>query len=135
MRLSKSLLIGTHFVAATIGALFVVGWAYLPFGVKTSCTQQKSDISANGLGDVLAIRHSLCGGVVFSSTDEILLKTHLSQRYETVLSFEHGDSEPALKWVSDKEILVSVRRPGEVYKQIENIHGIKVKFDVLNHPV
>jgi hypothetical protein len=130
MRVLRYLLI----LMAGVSILYVGRWilvATLLFSASHDCSQTQRDVAINSAGDTLAIHDTVCEGILFSQMEEVLLRTHASERYKTMLSFEVDGTAAKVGWASDKRASIVVHRPGKIYRYVKRWNGIQIDMLVL----
>ena len=72
----------------------------------------------------------VCGGIAFSATTFLAIRSEQSNQQTTFFSYGGGSSDPRLKWVSDSVLVVELSDVSEVYTQADHVGDVQIRYQI-----
>jgi hypothetical protein len=118
-------------VAGILAVLFGGGvyvysqFASIPYG----CAEQSETVSQTGKYRI-EITQKACGGIAFSDTTFLALRSEQNDQPTTFFSYGGGSSRPTLNWASDNVLIVELPDVSEIYTQADYVGDVQIRYQI-----
>lgn len=120
-------------ILVIILAVVLVGGAYiysqLPPREAYQCAEQSEPISQTGKYRI-EMTQKVCGGIAFSDTTFLAIRSEQSNQQTTFFSYGGGSSAPRLEWASDNVLVVELSDVGEIYTQADHVGDVRIRYQI-----
>ena len=72
----------------------------------------------------------VCGGIAFSDTISLGIRSEQSDQQTTFFSYGRGSSGPRLKWASDNVLVVELSDVSEIYTQADHVGDVQMRYQI-----
>jgi len=72
----------------------------------------------------------VCGGIAFSNTILLVIRSEDSNQQTTFFSYGPGSSDPKLKWTSDNVLVVELSDVREIYTQADHVGDVQIRYQI-----
>src|SRR5262245_38509260 len=114
-------------------AVVLVAGAYiysqLPLRDAYQCAEQSEPISQTGKYRI-EMTQKICGGIAFSDTTFLAIRSEQSDQQTTFFSFGRKCSDPRLKWASDNVLIVELSDVSEIYTQADHVGDVQIRYQI-----
>lgn len=122
----------TAVVVVGILAVFFGGSAYILLQLgrdSYQCATQNETVSQTDRYRI-EMTQEACGGIAFSDTTLLAIRSEQSNQQTTFFSYGEGSSVPRLKWASDNTLLVELPDVGEIYTQAAHVGDVQIRYQI-----
>jgi hypothetical protein len=120
-------------ILVIILTVVLVGGAYiysqLPPRDAYQCAEQSEPISQTGKYRI-EMTIKVCGGIAFSNTILLVIRSEDSNQQTTFFSYGPGSSDPKLKWTSDNVLVVELSDVREIYTQADHVGDVQIRYQI-----
>jgi hypothetical protein len=120
-------------ILVIILAVVLVGGAYiysqLPPRDAYQCAEQSEPISQTGKYRI-EMTQRVCGGIAFSDTIFLVIRSEQSNQQTTFFSYGRGSSDPRLKWASDNVLVVELSDVSEIYTRADHVGDVQISYQI-----
>ncbi|MBR1088583.1 hypothetical protein JQ621_14020 [Bradyrhizobium manausense] len=112
-----------------VGALYI--YSRLPPDAY-QCASQDEPISQTGSTGKFSIEmtQTVCGGIAFSSTVFLAIRSEQSNQKTTFLSYGRGTSDPKLEWIGDNVLVVQLSDVEEIYTEAAHVGDVQIRYQI-----
>ena len=72
----------------------------------------------------------VCGGIAFSDTIFLVIRSEQNNQQTTFFSYGRGSSDPRLKWASDNVLVVELSDVSEIYTRADHVGDVQISYQI-----
>lgn len=94
------------------------------------CITQQQTVSRNSRGDEVNMSEELCEGIASSATTTLLLTMNGTKTGTPFFTYDINTSyPPTFGWIDNTTLLVRIKGEGPVYKQLDHVAGVTIRYE------